>query len=139
MRARFLKTNTGEDVINGINVTPLVDVSLTVLVIFILIAPIMEQGISINLPKATADKVKSKEALTVEVDKTGRIFLDATQVSLYEFQQRIKSIASFNAEQSILIRADQENKYGSIVKIIDIIKQAGLTKMGILTRPEDKI
>jgi len=130
---RFIQNNNDE-LLSNINVTSLVDVTLVILIIFILIAPIMEQGISLTLPKATSAKIKSKEALTIEVDKNGQIFLDSLPVSLSIFESRIKSIASFNKDQAILIRADQNNKYGDIVRIIDIIKFSGLTKLGILTQ-----
>jgi len=134
MKLSQFTQNNNEELLSTINVTSLVDVTLVILIIFILIAPIMEQGISLNLPKATSAKIKSKEALTIEVDKKGQIYLDSLPVSIAIFTSRIKSIASFNKEQAILIRADQNNKYGDIVKIIDIIKSAGLTKLGILTQ-----
>ncbi len=134
MKLSQFTQNNNEELLSTINVTSLVDVTLVILIIFILIAPIMEQGISLNLPKATSAKIKSKEALTIEVDKKGQIYLDSLPVSLTIFESRIKSIASFNKEQAILIRADQNNKYGDIVEIIDIIKSAGLTKLGILTQ-----
>jgi len=130
---RFIQNNNDE-LLSNINVTSLVDVTLVILIIFILIAPIMEQGISLTLPKATSAKIKSKEALTIEVDEKGQIYLDSLPVSLSIFESRIKSIASFNKDQAILIRADQNNKYGDIVRIIDIIKFSGLTKLGILTQ-----
>lgn len=127
-----------DDVMSTINMTSLVDVSLVVLIIFILIAPIMEQGISLNLPKSTSGKVKSKEALTIEVNKKGQLFLDTLPVSYETFEARIKSIASYNKDQAILIRADQNNKYGDMIKIIDIIKRAGLHSIGLLTNPHNK-
>jgi len=124
--------------ISTINVTSLVDVTLVILIIFILIAPIMEQGLSLDLPKATAEKIKTKEALTIEVDRTGRLFLDQFPVSWIEFRNRLKSIASFNPEQSVLIRADKDNKYGDIIRILDIVKGAGLTKVGFITQPKPR-
>lgn len=131
----FVET-ADEELMSSINVTSLVDVTLVILIIFILIAPIMEQGISLSLPKATAAKIKSKDALTIEVDKSGRVYLDSLPVSLKLFKDRLKSIAMINPDQAILIRADEANKYGDIVLIIDMIKQSGLTKVGILTLPK---
>lgn len=139
MRSKFLNPNHEDNLISSINVTSLVDVTLVILIIFILIAPIMEQGISLTLPKATSAKIKSKDALIIEVDKNGRLFLDSMQVGLPDFINRLKGIASFNPDQAILIRADQDNKYGDIVQIIDIIKNSGLNKIGILTRQKEKI
>jgi biopolymer transport protein ExbD len=133
----FKQQNVDEEVISEINVTNLIDVTLILLIIFILIAPIMEQGISLTLPKATAEKIKSKEALTVEVDKFGRLFLDTQPVSFQDFQSHIHAIAENNPDQSVLIRADENNKYGDIVQILDMIKQSGITKVGILTRTKD--
>ena len=134
MKLNQFTQNNNEELLSTINVTSLVDVTLVILIAFILIAPIMEQGISLNLPKATSAKIKSKEALTIEVDKKGQTYLDSFPVSITIFTSRIKNIASFNKEQAILIRADQNNKYGDIVKIIDLINSAGLTKLGILTQ-----
>lgn len=135
MRAPFLESVEGEEYLGTINVTSLVDVTLVILIIFILIAPIMEQGISLNLPKAASARIKSKNALKIEVNREGRIFLDGMAVSYPEFKERIDAIASYNPDQAILIRADKDNKYGDIVLIIDIIKQSGLSKVGILTLP----
>jgi biopolymer transport protein ExbD len=133
----FKQQNIEDDVISEINVTNLIDVTLILLIIFILIAPIMEQGISLTLPKATAEKIKSKEALTVEVDKFGRLFLDTQAVSFQNFRGHIHAIAENNPDQSVLIRADENNKYGDIVQILDMIKESGITKVGILTRAKD--
>lgn len=138
MKRSIFSSSNEEEIMSSINLTSLIDVSLVVLIMFILIAPIMEQGINLNLPKAVAGQVKAKDALTVEVDAKGQIYLDLTPVNYHELELRMKSVASLDSEQAILIRADQNNKYGDIVRIIDIIKSAGLTKVGILTRSMDK-
>jgi len=132
---RFL-TPPDDQVLASINVTSLVDVTLVILIIFILIAPIMEQGISINLPSATSAKIKTKEALTIEVNKEGTVFLDTIPVSLVELENQLRAVASYNKKQAILIRADKEIRYGTIVQIIDMVKQAGLSSLGILTSPK---
>ncbi len=137
MKLDYFKQPVEEGAMAEINVTNLIDITLILLIIFILIAPIMEQGISLTLPKATAEKIKSKEALTVEVDKFGRLFLDTQPVSFNNFRDHIHTIAENNPDQSVLIRADENNKYGDIVRILDMIKQAGVTKVGILTREKD--
>ena len=138
MRSDLFKTPVDEGLVNHINITALIDVMLVLLVAFIMIAPIMEQGISLNLPKATAAKIKTKDALSVDVDKNGQIYLDTMPVSKVIFQKRLEAVAALDKEQAILIRADQDNKYGEIVQIIDMIKLAGLEKVGILTRAKDK-
>ena len=138
MKANFHNPSLENTEIPVINVTSLIDVTLTVLIMFILIAPIMEQGISLNLPQATAEKVKTKEALTIEVDRNGGIYLDTMPVTYIDLQRQLDSIASVNKDQSILIRADEGNKYGDIVQIIDLVKQSGFNKLGILTRAKEK-
>ena len=139
MNRNLFKTVLNEEVEFSINVTSLVDVMMTVLIIFMLIAPIMEQGISLSLPQATAEKIQTKEALTVEVDRSGQIYLDAMPVNFIDFRYRLQAVANYNKDQAILIRADEGNKYGDIVQIIDMIKQLGLFKVGIMTRPRDKL
>lgn len=137
MRADLFKIPENEELVSQINVTSLIDVMMVLLVAFIIIAPIMEQGISLNLPRATAQKIKSKDALTVNVDRNGQIYLDAIPVSRPVFQRRLEAVATLNRDQAILIRADEDNKYGDIVEIIDMIKLSGLEKVGILTRPRE--
>lgn len=120
-----------------INVTSLVDVSLVILIIFILIAPIMEQGINLNLPSSESGQVKTKNGLTVEVDASGLIYLDGTRVSKTEFRDRLESVKEIQKDNPILIRADQSNSYKMIIEVLDIIRQSGLQKIGLITKQKN--
>ena len=117
-----------------INITPLVDVSFTILIIFILIAPILEQGITLKLPQAKAKKFESQESLTIEIDKKGWIFLDGERVSQENLANMLSTLAEVRKEMSVLIRADQDNAYGTIIDILDTIKNAGFEHVGLVTR-----
>lgn len=116
-----------------INVTNLVDVTLVLLIIFILVAPVMEQGISVQLPKTSPQKMELPESLTVSIGKKGALFLGENQVSLPQLQFRLKQTAEANAETPVIVRADKSIRYETLVQVLDEIRTAGLTKLGMAT------
>lgn len=120
--------------LSDINITPLVDVSFTILIIFIIIAPIMEQGINLTLPRATANKIENEESLTVEVDQKGWIFLDGERVTIETLKNTLFTIAQVKENMAVLIKADYRNSYGAVVDVLDTIKNAGIENVGIVTR-----
>ena len=120
--------------LSDINITPLVDVSFTILIIFIIVAPIMEQGINLTLPRATANKIENEESLTVEVDQKGWIFLDGERVTIETLKNTLFTIAQVKENMAVLIKADYRNSYGAVVDVLDTIKNAGIENVGIVTR-----
>ena len=119
-----------------INVTPLVDVMLVLLVIFMVTAPIIQQGVQVNLPQANTNAIPGTEApLIVTVAKNGKIYLNDNALSLAELGQKLRAIKALQADKQVYLRADQDVRYGAVMKTIAEIKQAGIEKLGMVTRP----
>jgi biopolymer transport protein TolR len=122
--------------ISQINVTPLVDVMLVLLVIFMVTAPIIQQGVQVNLPQARSGGIPgTEEHLVVTVAKNGRIYLNDNAMSLPELGEKLRAIRKIQADKQVYLRADQEVRYGVVMQTIAEIKQAGIEKLGMVTRP----
>lgn len=119
-----------------INVTPLVDVMLVLLVIFMVTAPIIQQGVQVNLPQAKAGAIPgTEELLVVTVAKNGKIYLNDNPMTLGELGEKLKAIRKLQADKQVYLRADQDVRYGLVMKTIAEIKQAGIERLGMVTRP----
>ena len=122
--------------ISQINVTPLVDVMLVLLVIFMVTAPIIQQGVQVNLPQARSNAIPgTEEHLVVTVAKNGRIYLNDNAMSLPELGEKLRAIKKLDANKQIYLRADQDVRYGTVMQTIAEIKQAGIERLGMVTRP----
>ncbi len=122
--------------ISQINVTPLVDVMLVLLVIFMVTAPIIQQGVQVNLPQAKAGAIPGREEqLVVTIARNGKIFLNDNQMPLAELGQKLRAIHQLRQDKEVYLRADQDVRYGIVMKTIAEIKQAGIEKLGMVTRP----
>jgi len=123
---------------SDINVTPLVDVMLVLLIIFMVAAPMMMQGVDVNLPKTTAKNVKTQdEPLMLTVNKKGDIFIENHPVSLDSLELKIQKIFQNRREKEILLRADKDVSYGVVIDVIARVKKAGIDKLGMVTEPLD--
>lgn len=122
--------------ISQINVTPLVDVMLVLLVIFMVTAPIIQQGVQVNLPQAKAAAIPGKEEqLVVAIARNGKIYLNDNQMTLAELGKRLRAVRQMQPHKEVYLRADQDVRYGVVVKAIAEIKEAGIEKLGMVTRP----
>jgi len=122
--------------ISQINVTPLVDVMLVLLVIFMVTAPIIQQGVQVNLPQAKAGAIPGKEEqLVVTINRNGRIYLNDNPMTLSELGQKLRAIRQAQQNKEDYLRAGQAVRYGVVIKAIAEIKQAGIEKLGMVTRP----
>jgi biopolymer transport protein TolR len=122
--------------ISQINVTPLVDVMLVLLVIFMVTAPIIQQGVQVNLPQAKAGAIPgTEELLVVSIAKNGRIYLNDNAVTSAELGQKLRAIRKLQGDKQVYLRADQDVRYGVVMKTIAEIKQAGIERLGMVTRP----
>jgi len=123
---------------SDINVTPLVDVMLVLLIIFMVTAPMMMQGVEVNLPKTTSKPIKSREdPLLLTVNNKREIFLERHKVKLEGLDTKIKKIFENRREKEVLLRADKEVPYGFVMKVIANVKQGGIDKLGMVTEPLD--
>ena len=125
--------------ISQINVTPFVDVMLVLLVIFMVTAPIIQQGVQVNLPQARAGALAGKEEqLVVAIARNGRIYLNDNQVTLSELGRKLRAVRKLQPRKEVYLRADQDVRYGIVVKTIAEIKEAGIEKLGMVTRPTSR-
>ncbi len=119
-----------------INVTPLVDVMLVLLVIFMVTAPIIQQGVQVNLPQAKAGAIAgTEEMLIVTISKNGKVYLNDNVMSLPELGDKLRAIRKLQADKQVYLRADQDVRYGLVIKTIAEIKQAGIERLGMVTQP----
>jgi len=122
--------------ISQINVTPLVDVMLVLLVIFMVTAPIIQQGVQVNLPQTKASAIAGiEEPLIVTVAKDGKIYLNDNVIGLADLGTKLTAIRKLQADKQVYLRADQDVRYGTVMKTIAEIKQAGIEKLGMVSRP----
>ena len=116
-----------------INVTPLVDVMLVLLIIFMVTAPLMTSGVTVDLPKTDAKPLNTdSEPLTVSIDQTGKIFLQDQAVELPELVAKLQAIAQDNKDRRIFVRGDKDLAYGRIMEVMGTITQGGFTKVALL-------
>jgi biopolymer transport protein TolR len=119
-----------------INVTPLVDVMLVLLVIFMVTAPIIQQGVQVNLPQAKAGAIPgTEELLVVTIAKNGKVYLNDNAMSEAELGDKLRAIRKMQTDKQVYLRADQDVRYGLVMKTIATIKQAGIERLGMVTRP----
>ena len=129
----------GGEMISGINVTPFVDVVLVLLVIFMVTAPMLVKEImEINLPKTKTGDGKVSQTLGLAVNKQGNFLLNGKLTDEAELFQLIKSSVGQNADMQAVIAADHEVVYGRVVKLIDLLKSAGLNKFAVQIEKEDE-
>jgi biopolymer transport protein TolR len=123
---------------SDINVTPFVDVMLVLLIIFMVTAPMMMQGVEVNLPKTTTRHIKTREdPLILTVNKKREIFLENHRIGLDDLQMKVQKIFENRREKEVLLRADKEVPYGFVIKVVARVKRAGIDKLGMVTEPTD--
>ncbi len=131
-------TSDGRRLMSDINVTPLVDVMLVLLIIFMVTAPMMMEGVEVNLPQTKTKSIKTQEdPLVLSVTKKGEIFLENHSVKLEDLGTKIETIFKYRKEKEVLLKADKEIAYGFVVKVMAEVKRAGVTKLGMVTEPMD--
>lgn len=126
-----------ESQLSEINVTPMVDVMLVLLVIFMVTAPLMHREVDVQLPKAQGTKLtQSEEHLTVTVTKEGAIQLQNQAISVEELEKKLTSLQKDNKDAEVFLSADRRVNYGKVVEVIAAIKGAGITRLGMVTDPD---
>ncbi len=129
-------SNNNRSVVADINVTPLVDVMLVLLVIFMVTAPMMQQGMQVNLPKTESKSMtQAEETVIVTVNQKGKIFIDKTEISANELQPKLIDLFVSRTNKEIFLKADAGVTYGNVARAIADIKGAGIEKLGMITEP----
>jgi biopolymer transport protein TolR len=118
-----------------INVIPLVDVVLVLLIIFMVTAPMLYRGMDINLPTSQSNTITPEERLVLTIERDQKVYLDKDQLSLEQLEFKLKQAKRHNADVSIYLRADRAVPYGTVVRVMDEIKKAGIEKLGMVTDP----
>ncbi len=122
---------------SDINVTPLVDVMLVLLIIMMLVAPMLEQGVNVKLPQAqnSVEKPQSSQQTILAIGANKAFYLNAKQVAEGELATKINEILADKTEKVVLIRADEEVEYGAVMAAMDQLRQAGVEDIGLMTQP----
>ncbi len=118
-----------------INITPLVDVVLVLLIIFMLTAPILQSGIEVDVPKTRTVKEITEERLVISIDKSQRVFLGNDPININQIAEKLRAKVRDPEHQSIFLRADQNVPFGAFATVMDSVKQAGITNVSIVTQP----
>lgn len=127
-----------KEFMSDINVTPFVDVMLVLLIIFMVTAPMMIQGLNVDLPEATAKPLESeKEHLIITVDKDSRVFINDFQVTVDFLREKLEKILQGRTDREVYLKADKNIPYGIVVQVMAEIKAAGVEQLGMVTDPTD--
>lgn len=121
-------------VLSEINIIPLVDVMLVLLIIFMVTAPLLQQGIDVNLPKAKGKDMPPEERITIVIKKDGTIYMNESPVSLRDMVRKLSSVSKLNP--NVFLKADKDVPYGFVAEIMGEIKEAGIEKLGMITEPK---
>ena len=120
-----------------INVTPLVDVMLVLLIIFMITAPMLQHEVEVNLPEVTnKPRTATDEQLILTVTKEGSVFLNNTAYTLEALRPQLQVLSRSQPDQEMFLRADAEVPYGTVVQVMDAVKKAGILRLGMITQPE---
>ena len=124
--------------LNGeINVVSLIDVMMLLMVIFMITAPIMQGGVDVALPRAEARPLEPKQGLVVTVNRRGEIFVEQTRLTYPEFRASFRALASSRGRDGVYLRADQGVPYGTVVRVLAVMRTAGVGDVGLVAEPED--
>ena len=127
------KTYYSRKPMSEINVTPFVDVMLVLLIIFMVTTPLMERGIEVQLPEEKAESVNLEEGFVITIKKDGVIYLDKEMIPMSTMGPKLKEIFSGKKYKEIYLRADKANSYGYVMKVMAAVKEAGISKVGLVT------
>jgi len=121
--------------LSDINITPLVDVVLVLLIIFMVTAPVLQSGIDVNVPHTRTVKEITEERLVINIDKQQRVFLGNDPVNINDIAAQIRRRIRDPQHQSIFVRADEDVPFGAFATVMDAVKQSGITNVSIVTQP----
>ena len=126
----------GRATLSEINVTPMVDVMLVLLIIFMVTTPLIQQGVKVNLPETKAAPVEATDKkLVVSIDANKRVFIGDAEIALADFETKLKANAKAQAEKEMYLHADRDLPYGVVVDVMAAAQRAGVTNVGMITDP----
>jgi biopolymer transport protein TolR len=137
MRSFRQKSNPGK-ALSDINVTPLVDVMLVLLIIFMVTAPMLSMGIDVNLPRVKSKSVDvTEEKLVLTINEAREIYLNKVRINLGELNAKLEAIFANRIEREVFLRADKNVPYGFVVEVMAEVRRAGVDKLGMITEPPE--
>jgi biopolymer transport protein TolR len=132
----LIRGNGHKKLVSDINVTPLVDVMLVLLIIFMITAPMMTQGLDVDLPETTSKSLRQPEdPVVITIDQDGKITLDTIEVSRPFLKQQLANSSAEKKNEPIYLKADKNVSYGLVVGVMADIKDSGFDKLGMITQP----
>jgi biopolymer transport protein ExbD/biopolymer transport protein TolR len=123
--------------ISDINITPLVDVVLVLLIIFMVTAPVLQSGIEVSVPRTRTVKEITEERMVISINKQQRVFLGNDPININDIKARLRQRIRDPQNQSVFIRADEDVPFGAFATVMDAVKGAGITNVSIVTQPID--
>jgi biopolymer transport protein TolR len=133
------RSNGDRNAMSQINVTPLVDVMLVLLIIFMVTAPMMQQGVQVNLPKADTKALTPQETtVVVSIERSGKTFINSNEVPAVELRSRLSSMFASRTKKEVFLKADKDVPYGEVVQAMAEIKGAGIERLGMVTEPAQR-
>jgi len=136
---RGLRSRHATSMLGEINVTPLVDVVLVLLLVFMVTAPMMSRGIDVSLPVANQPQIPQEDRITVSIRADGRVFVADQPVNVALLEDRLRGLTSGSPESVVYLRADEGLRYGDMIRVVDVIKRAGIDRIGfVYALPEEK-
>lgn len=121
-----------------INLTPLMDLTFILLITFIITFPLIEQGIPVNLPKASAKQVSPDESRSITLDSRGGVYLDDVPITLEQLARRMDELRDASPDLTVMVRADERIAYGKVVSVLKVLHDARITKMALVTESEQQ-
>ena len=119
--------------LDGINITPMLDIALTLLVVFVIISPLIGPGIPVKLPAATGEKLPVSATVVLTLNKKGEVFLSGRQANPIFLSVDLQSLKRADPDLKVIIQADKEVSYEAVVSLLDIVRQAGISAVGLAT------
>ena len=132
-----MKRSRGKELKQEMNLTNMIDIVFSILIVFIISAPLMSQGVKVDLPKAEAPTMEQEKLLKVSITKDEEIYIADMQVDFDSFNRVFKSL--WNGEMAVVINSDETGQYGLVMKVVTKVQKLGVTKLGFLTmNPKEK-
>jgi len=136
---RGLRSRRASPMLGEINVTPLVDVVLVLLLIFMVTVPMMSRGIDVSLPVADQPQIAQEDRITVSVRSDGTVFVADQPVNILLLEDRLRGLTSGRPESVVYLRADEGLRYGQVIRVVDVVRRAGIDRIGfVYALPEEK-
>ncbi|MDE2445727.1 MAG: protein TolR [Alphaproteobacteria bacterium] len=136
---RNARRRSSHGAISEINVTPLVDVMLVLLIVFMVAAPLMTVGVPIELPKTEAKPMNQQtEPLTISVQADRKVYVQEAEIPLGELAAKLQALVKNGNQEQLMVRADTSVPYGAVMEVMGVLNAAGYTKIGLVTYPKDK-